>query len=129
MINIRPHHLLCTQGYSGNGYDKQFVKNMDDIVGKLRYEDDTLVKITFSGDDICSKCPNITCNNICVTDQKVKKIDQKVIKYFGIEQKIYKYWDLVNYIKKNMTAEKMDDICSDCKWYKISNCKNVFCNK
>ena len=25
MINLRPHHLLCTQGYSGKGYSDGFV--------------------------------------------------------------------------------------------------------
>ena len=28
MIHLRPHHLLCTQGYSGKGYDENFVAHM-----------------------------------------------------------------------------------------------------
>ncbi|MDD7224175.1 MAG: DUF1284 domain-containing protein, partial [Lachnospiraceae bacterium] len=32
MITLRPHHLLCTQGYSGKGYSDDFVENMDKIV-------------------------------------------------------------------------------------------------
>ena len=31
-IVLRPHHLLCTQGYSGKGYDNDFVAHMTDVV-------------------------------------------------------------------------------------------------
>ena len=27
-IVLRPHHLLCTQGYSGKGYDNDFVAHI-----------------------------------------------------------------------------------------------------
>ena len=33
---MRPHHLLCTQGYSGKGYSQEFVRNMDHWVKRLR---------------------------------------------------------------------------------------------
>ena len=35
-IVLRPHHLLCTQGYSGHGYSEAFVEHMNDIVHQLR---------------------------------------------------------------------------------------------
>ena len=35
-IVLRPHHLLCTQGYSGKGYDNDFVAHMTDVVHQLR---------------------------------------------------------------------------------------------
>ena len=28
-IVLRPHHLLCTQGYSGHGYSEAFVEHMN----------------------------------------------------------------------------------------------------
>ena len=35
-IVLRPHHLLCTQGYSGHGYSEAFVEHMNDVVHQLR---------------------------------------------------------------------------------------------
>ncbi|WP_328223074.1 DUF1284 domain-containing protein [Faecalicatena contorta] len=57
-ITLRPHHLLCTQSYSGKGYDDTFVENMNRITQKLRTEEQTPVDIVFSTDSLCLCCPN-----------------------------------------------------------------------
>ena len=67
MIKLRPHHLLCTQGYSGKGYSREFVENMTEIVKSIKNEK-VQVQLIFSEDDICSKCPNLSENNICKSD-------------------------------------------------------------
>ena len=36
MIKLRPHHLLCTQGYSGKVYSREFVENMTEIVKSIK---------------------------------------------------------------------------------------------
>ena len=58
MIVLRPHHLLCTQGYSGHGYDDAFVEHMNDVVHQLREVPGTRIHLTFSTDTLCSCCPN-----------------------------------------------------------------------
>ena len=121
MIKLRPHHLLCTQGYSGKGYSREFVENMTEIVKSIKNEK-VQVQLIFSEDDICSKCPNLSENNICKSDT-VNIIDNKVIKYFELEEKIYEYESLIRYIKSHITKEIMDDICGKCEWYRISKCK------
>ena len=121
MIKLRPHHLLCTQGYSGKGYSREFVENMTEIVKSIKNEK-VQVQLIFSEDDICSKCPNLSENNICKSDT-VNIIDNKVIKYFELEEKIYEYESLIRYIKSHITKEIMDDICGICEWYCISKCK------
>ena len=121
MIKLRPHHLLCTQGYSGKGYSRDFVENMTEIVKSIKNEK-VQVQLIFSEDDICSKCPNLSENNICKSDT-VNIIDNKVIKYFELEEKIYEYESLIRYIKSHITKGIMDDICGNCEWYSISKCK------
>ena len=51
-IVLRPHHLLCTQGYSGHGYSEAFVEHMNDVVHQLREVPGT-------------KIPNIPALPIC----------------------------------------------------------------
>lgn len=41
MIKLRPHHLLCTQGYSGKGYSREFVENMTEIVKSIKNKKST----------------------------------------------------------------------------------------
>ena len=122
-MKLRPHHLLCTQGYSGKGYSNAFTANMTDITNRLRGDGDVAVEIVFSTDDICISCPNMLGVNICERDDKVKRFDRKVVEYFGVEEKNYIYREITGEINAKMTAEMMDDICGDCNWYPISACK------
>lgn len=121
MNKLRPHHLLCTQGYSGKGYSEDFVENMDIVVEDINKEN-AKIQLVFSADNICSKCPNLLESNKCACT-KVNVLDEKVVKYFNLEEKEYVYSEVVNYIKENITEEIMDDICGSCEWYSISHCK------
>lgn len=122
-MKLRPHHLLCTQGYEGRGYDDDFVENMTAITTHLRNDDRAVVEIVFGADDICSKCPRMTDDGLCERNDKVERFDQKVIAYFGIEEKSYIYQDIIREINTKMTVSMMDDICSSCEWYSVSACK------
>jgi len=62
-MRLRPHHLLCTQGYSGKGYSDDFVQNMTAITNRLRNEAGIVINIVFSTDDICAKCPQMIDND------------------------------------------------------------------
>jgi len=125
-MKLRPHHLLCTQGFGGRGYNDDFVDNMTAITSHLRNDAEAVVEIVFSTDDICSECPRMVDIDICESNEKVKLFDSKVVAYFGIEEKSYIYQDIVHEINSKMTSLIMDDICSDCEWYPISACrKNI----
>ncbi len=123
-MKLRPHHLLCTQSFSGKGYSEEFVLNMTYITNQLRTEKSTVVEIVFSTDDLCEKCPNMLHSDQCKDNEKVKTIDKKVIEYFGLEEKSYIYQDLVRKINSSITESIMQDICSSCNWYAISSCKS-----
>ena len=68
---------------------------------------------------------NIKDNNadLSIIGYQIETIDNKVIKYFELEEKIYEYESLIRYIKSHITKEIMDDICGNCEWYSISKCK------
>lgn len=126
-MKLRPHHLLCTQGYSGKGYDEDFVQNMTAITRCLRSDTTSVVEIVFSTDDICNKCPKMLGVDLCEDNDKVKRFDKKVVDYFGIEEKCYSYQDIICEINAKMAVSMMDDICSDCNWYPVSACKRNIC--
>ena len=88
-IVLRPHHLLCTQGYSGKGYDNDFVAHMTDVEHQLRDVPGTTIRLTFSTDTLCSCCPNKLGEDLCDTQEKVKRYDAKTVEYFGLEEKEY----------------------------------------
>lgn len=127
MIYLRPHHLLCTQGYSGKGYSEDFVAHMDQVVDYLRNQEDAKVMLTFSTDDLCSCCPHRKDVDLCATQEKVKSFDQKMINYFELEEKVYTYSDIIKQIDEQMTEEMLTDICGDCQWLPVSACKKNIC--
>lgn len=127
-MKLRPHHLLCTQGFTGKGYDEAFVINMTSITNQLRTEKSTVIEIVFLTDDLCGKCPNMLHTDLCKDNDKVKTLDQKVIDYFEIEEKSYIYQDIVREINSRMTEAIMSDICSSCNWYPVSACKSRILN-
>jgi len=122
-MRLRPHHLLCTQGYSGKGYNEAFVKNMNSIVEKLRGDQPVEIELVFNTDDLCLHCLHKLGEDLCDTNEQVKRFDQKVIQYFDLKEGKYIYGELVGKIAQEMTEEKMRDICSDCSWFPISSCK------
>lgn len=122
-IKLRPHHLLCTQGYSGKGYSDAFVEHMNEIVAMLRREEPTEIELTFSTDTLCGCCPHMQAVDTCDTNEKVKRYDRKVVEYFQLEEKEYVYQDLVKQIKEKITPEMLEDICKGCGWYPVSACR------
>ena len=125
-IVLRPHHLLCTQGYSGHGYSEAFVEHMNDVVHQLREVPGTKIQLTFSTDTLCSCCPNKLGTDLCDTQEKVKRYDRKTVEYFGREEKEYDYQALIREIDAKATPEMLADICRDCCWFPISACcKNI----
>ncbi len=128
-MRLRPHHLLCTQSYSGKGYDTAFVENMNQLTAKLRGKEPVSVEVVFSADDLCSHCPNLSDGALCRDNKKVTSYDKKVTEYFHIEEKTYIYQDIARKIRKSMTPEILEDICGDCEWYPISACRKVLCEK
>ncbi len=123
---MRPHHLLCTQGYSGKGYSSAFVRNMTDWVSKLRTREGFLVRLTTSTDALCACCPQKLAEGVCMDDEKVLVYDRKVMQFFHLEEKEYVYQDLIRRIDARMTPGMLEEICSTCSWYPVSACrKNI----
>lgn len=128
-IRLRPHHLLCTQGYQGKGYNDAFVSNMNRIVGKLRGEGPVEIQLTFSTDDLCVCCPHMLDVDLCDSNEHVKQLDGKVVEYFHLEEKTYNYMEITEEIRSKMTPEILADICGECSWYPVSACRERLVGK
>ena len=126
-IPLRPHHLLCTQGYSGKGYSAGFVSHMDAVVDRLRHQPGTKIRLTFSTDALCAQCPHKKGEDLCATQEKVKGFDRKTVEAFGLEEKEYVYQDLIRQIDARMTPELLAHICEGCSWSPVSACRKNIC--
>ncbi len=129
-MRLRPHHLLCTQGYEGKGYDEKFVRRMTDYVTRMRQEEGFRVRITLHPDDICAACPNLADPKHCMSDEKVTAFDRKVMDFFGLKEgEVYNYQDLIRFVDEHMTEERLASICGTCSWYPVSLCRSRILGK
>lgn len=127
MIELRPHHFLCTIAYEGKGYSKAFVKNYDRIAAKLKESPDTKVRVSFGLDMICSHCPhkNVSLHN-CRDQQTIDKIDYAHASILGLhEGEILSFKEAKKKIKKHMSVELFQKACKPCEWQKFGMCERA----
>ena len=132
-IFLRPHHLLCTQGYSGKGYSDDFVTGMDHVTKRLRDNADAEVEITFSTDSICAACPSRKGEGICRDDEKVLFYDSCVREILDLKEECYSYQELIerldSYLMEGDGDERLRAICGNCRWYPVSACSENILSK
>ncbi|MEG2867452.1 MAG: DUF1284 domain-containing protein [Terrisporobacter sp.] len=124
MLKIRPHHILCMKAYIGKGYSEEFNINIKNIINELKYEPQ-MVEITFGLDSICKKCPFNMEDEVCKSEEKVNTMDLKIREYYGINEEIYSYKDIKELVYSRINESEVDDICGNCEWYNITNCKEL----
>lgn len=117
-LKIRPHHLLCTKFFCGNGYNSEFTENISRISSEMKNE--AFISITNECDDICKKCPN-RVENECSDKIKPTEFDDMTVKLCGIEYgRTYTYSELSRIADENVIySGRLKDICSQCEWFYI----------
>lgn len=118
IIYIRPHHGLCLQFFEGKGYSEDFAVHMGQI--KAALEKGRKALITADADDICIQCPNRRENG-CVSDEKVKEYDSRVLEACGLKYEEILSWDEFTWKvrKKIIAGIGREKICPDCQWSNI----------
>lgn len=127
IINLRPHHLLCTQSYEGRGYSPEFVTNMDHITDQLRNSENTRIRLTLGTDDLCRFCPNKLAENLCNSEEHIRLLDQRVMDTFRLKETDYSYQNLIQMLRGLATPQMIQNICGDCSWYLNDSCSIQKC--
>lgn len=142
---LRAHHIFCIQGFRGKGYSKEFVSNMRTIVDYLNEDKEVEVKVIKGSDHVCLGCPNNvgqeemgkfeigrTYENrgFCENESQIVDLDQMVLDTLEIEaESSHSYSQLLSKIKKNLSKERFEHICGDCKWYSLGYCSESLFSK
>ena len=149
IINLRPHHLLCIQKFTGHGYDEAFTTHMTELVSSFVNEPGRIVKLVSGPDELCSVCPNRLAGR-CSSDEKVQRMDGAVLNICGIkaadeaadateesatrdgsmgetDTAVSDTYDW-RILSKTAAAlilhtEQFDKVCGDCQWFEL--CKNT----
>ena len=123
-MNIRPHHILCIQKFTGHGYNEEFTDHMKAVVSELKSNPETYIAVREGCDDLCRMCPNRE-DEACTSFEKVKAMDNAVLRVCGITYEDTVSWKkLANQARKQIFGtEAFQRICTDCQWAEL--CRNT----
>jgi len=123
MLLLRPHHINCIFFYKGLGYSNDFIEGMDNILNLINKEPNTKIKLIVNCDDLCTSCPNKQYDDVCITKEKVDKLDYNTLQIYNLKaNQEYIFNEIINTIYKGFNRTKFKKICSSCNWYKEGIC-------
>lgn len=118
IIQLRPHHLLCTRFFEGKGYSSDFTVHMTETIERLQAG--AQVRLVDGADEICGSCPNMQKGR-CITQEKVVRYDAGVLEHTGLAcGDTLDYRELYRLIGERIIEQgTMGEICGDCSWSDI----------
>lgn len=125
-MNLRPHHLLCIQKFTGHGYNAAFTAHMTSIVSQLTDRPETGITIVQGCDELCRECPN-NADNTCTSLEKVTFMDSAVLDVCRLTRGETASWaELADKARKQIfKTEEFYKICSCCQWFSLCRSTEV----
>lgn len=119
-MNLRPHHLLCIQKFTGHGYDEAFTAHMTSIVSKLKSAPETGITLVKDCDTLCAVCPN-NRDGACTALEKVDGMDSGVLSACGLPYGGAVPWSTLASAAQAQVFEtdRFRTICGDCEWFSL----------
>lgn len=117
-MNLRPHHLLCIQKFSGHGYSEEFTANMESILSALA--ENPQITVTYGCDELCKMCPN-KIGSTCNTPQKVDFMDSAVLRTCNLSYGDTVFWTVAadKAQKQILETDEFFHICANCQWFAL----------
>lgn len=127
MLEIRPHHLLCTAGYRGINYNPESADNWAKIINNLKTNPNVNFRMVMGEDSLCLSCKHSQKNGGSCDKNFVKQLDDKVKNLLGIEEGLsYSFKNIQEKLLKIINFQKHETICKDCGWWKKGLCHDTF---
>lgn len=120
-MRLRPHHLLCVQGYRGKGYDDGFRDNMGRIARTLAEDPSLPVTVIDGPDDICAACPHLRegrCTWEEAGEEAVREHDHALLQAFGLRDgDVTTIRDVRAMASDPGASEVVAHYCGTCPWW------------
>ena len=127
-VRLRHHHVLCSLGFEGKGYDSAFIANMANIVfGQLMAPggENSQVHITLEADSFCAPCPH-RIGLGCASQHDIARLDAAHSQALDLRAGDTLSWgECVERVRARITPDDLDDICEGCQWLPLGMCKTA----
>jgi len=126
MIRLRGHHLICLNFYRGEGYDRVFVENLEDIMRRADRGEE--IEVVAGADDICRVCPTLR-EGKCVAkpgmDAEIRKIDAQAVAHLAVEIGERVLWQEIKAQVTETPKEWLAAFCAGCDWEAVCNYSTI----
>lgn len=127
VIKVRGHHLICLNFFSGEGYDEDFVRNLEQVVSELK--SGVTFQIVYGSDDICYRCPNLK-NNKCYykedSDEGILRMDMVALDLLKVRIGQRLRWDEIEVNIAKVLRKWKSLYCNLCEWRYVCEKKDKF---
>lgn len=123
---MRGHHLICLHFFSGEGYNKEFIENLRNILDIAR---DRGLEICQGPDDICRECPyliNERCQYSEHADVEIKEMDSKAVNLLKLASGMRISWYQIERRLSEIFKDWFELYCNDCDWKRACENKGFY---
>ncbi|MEW6770734.1 MAG: DUF1284 domain-containing protein [Bacillota bacterium] len=120
MIRLRGHHLVCLQFFRGEGYNREFIENLENVIGRAEKGEE--IEVVEGADDVCRACPSLE-DGQCASkpaggETNIRPLDKKVADHLGMNTGDRVFWKDVSAKVSATPREWLEAFCAGCNWQK-----------
>lgn len=116
MLFLRGHHLICLHFFNGEGYNREFIENLSQV---LRRAVDETVEVTPGADDVCAACPSMK-ESLCQyregAEEEIGHLDETALALLGLLPGEHVLWKDLEERIPLVFSQWYGRICRECGW-------------
>ncbi|MBD0305647.1 MAG: DUF1284 domain-containing protein [Nitrospiraceae bacterium] len=127
-LRLRGHTLLCLQGFRGEGYSVEFVKNLAGIHRRLAEHPEQWIEVIQAPDAVCAACPHRAPAGCTLkhehSEAEMQMQDRHVMSLLDLQAgTIIRWRDVLKRIRAVLNGESLLSICGQCRWLPLGYCR------
>ncbi|HHW45206.1 DUF1284 domain-containing protein [Desulfofundulus thermobenzoicus] len=123
-MQFRGHHLICLHFFQGEGYDRDYIDNLKNLVDRAEKGEE--ITVVAGADDVCRACPHLEgerCMHGDGADGEIRRLDQMALDYLGIPVGEKVLWADLQKKVGSAPRQWFDLFCRGCDWEKLCHIK------
>ena len=116
MPALRGHHLVCLHFFRGEGYSREFVENLRDVLGSVQ---DREIEVVQGSDDVCAKCPSLRqgrCLHSGNAEEGIRKMDREALALLKVSRGMKVMWAEIGEKMSEIFPAWFESCCTACSW-------------
>ena len=113
---LRGHHLICLHFYNGEGYDREFIQNLNAV---MRQVEAAGVEVSPGADKVCKSCPHLkdnTCSYSERAEEEIREMDEKALTLLNLTPGTKVEWNGIRELLPEIFSEWHTAYCKTCDW-------------